>query len=403
MKELKDTANSVIAEIKDSISSSQEFQQDMLPTQRDEILISSQGEAQDSDIQSEDDEDQSIISPEQGIPRPLPSLKDTLPAFEATVDPTGEEDPEVDDSETESESSDEDDIPLTQTPQASRTMPRPANQSKTDFCKDAVNITVPAHLDWVASHTNFKVETNVNLLRRPRPTLSSLGLLPELDTPEPFVGLTTSDGIVAFFRDYAKVMEDFKPTPMRQAVGIYSKPSRDTPSVNMTTFMLSDERIKREPLKAPKEPCEFLGVIKYNYQTVTREEDLRRLEEYSRKALTILSDLDATLTAAIHAYPESQNPDSNFMKALYRTTQGLQALTEIHVMSLHQLVIHRRDTVINAKMRAKSNPVIISDEHLSKLRYGPIIGAEELFDPEIVRVWSRRGMKRRRIVYKPLR
>ena len=54
-------------------------------------------------------------------------------------------------------------------------------------------------------------------------------------------------------------------------------------------------------------------------------------------------------------------------------------------MSLHQLVIHRRDTVINAKMRAKSNPVIISDEHLSKLRYGPIIGAEELFDPEIVR------------------
>ena len=106
---------------------------------------------------------------------------------------------------------------------------------------------------------------------------------------------------------------------------------------------------------------------------MTREEDLRRLEEYSRKALTVLSNLDATMAALLNAYPASPAPDANFMKGLYRTTQGLQVLTDIHSLSLHQVVTHRRDTVINARMRSKANPVVISDEHLARLRYGPIL------------------------------
>ena len=35
-------------------------------------------------------------------------------------------------------------------------------------------------------------------------------------------------------------------------------------------------------------------------------------------------------------------------------------------------------------MRSKANPVVFSDEHLARLRYGPILQSQYLFEPEIV-------------------
>ena len=345
----------------------------------DEIMVSSQEENQVVDSGSDtDDDDQCLLTP----PGALPSAKEAV-SYEETVDPTGYV------VETSSESSDEEDdgLPPTQLGPIMQPLPPPIltpEAVKAKFLRDSNDITVPAHLDWVASNTNFTVQTSVGMARRPRAALSSLGLLPEQEAPDPFVGLNVSAGLLSGFEDYAKAMADHKPISMRQSIGIYSTPPKETPPLNITTFQLGDECIRRDPMRAPKEQNEFLGAIKYNYQTVTREEDLRRLEEYSRKALIVLSNLDATMAALLNAYPASTAPDASFMKGLYRTTQGLQVLTDIHSLSLHQVVTHRRDTVINARMRSKANPVVISDEHLARLRYGPILQSQYLFEPEII-------------------
>ena len=207
----------------------------------------------------------------------------------------------------------------------------------------------------------------------------------ERDQPDPFVGLSSSQGVVTGFSEFSQAMAEHRPLSMRQTIGIYNTPQRETPQVNMTTYQLADEQIRREVMKSPKDVCDFLGNIKYNYQAVAREEDMRKLEEYSRKALTILSNLDASMSALLHFYPTTQDPDEKLMRGLFRTTQGLQALTEIHILSLHQVVTHRRDTAINAKLRSKTAPVDISEDHLSRLRYQPILEQQHLFDPEVVK------------------
>ena len=325
----------------------------------------------------------------QAVARDSPDLTQ----YERAVEPTHYMDEEEGHSEASEEEEEIQPSQCVKRSQRSATPPVDQEQDQEDdecaelleFCTEANGISVPDHLKWVADHSEFTASLSAGNVRRSRSALGCVSFLPEQDKPDPFVGLSTSHGIIAGFEEYSQSIAEFKPIPMKDQIGIYSIPARDTPTINITSYQLADEKIRPKPLREIREPCEFLGHIKSNFQSVAREEDIKRLEEYSRKALVILSNLDATMSALLTVYPTSTDPDKHFMRGLFRTTQGLQALADIHLMSLHQLVLHRRDTAIHARLRSRTTPVPIAEEHLAQLRYGPCLGTTDLFDRHLIK------------------
>ena len=324
------------------------------------------------------DTDEELIPP-QSPPRP-PSASQEL--FE-TLDPTAISviSPEGS-SSSDDTSSDEEEVQPSQVITDSKSSP-PQPVDRTEWLEAAMRIPIPDLFHWIASQTNFTVNSVSAEVKRPRMALSSSALLPTLDKPEPFLGLSSSPGIVSSVAEISQAFAAHRPQSMRSLIGKYVIPGQLF-NVNMATFKLGDKEIGVEWLKNPPSPPEFIMPMQANYSTVVREDDLRRLEENSRKSLVVLSNMDATLSALLNAYPSSSEPDSNFMRALFRMTLGMQALTELVSASLHQVVLHRRDGCINAKLNNKSKPMDISEDHLTQLRYGPFLGQQFLFDPDIL-------------------
>ena len=259
---------------------------------------------------------------------------------------------------------------------------------------ESMRIPVPELLKWIAKNSDFIVGVTPSESRKPRAALSASALLPEMDTPEPFVGLNSSVGIVNNMAANAEKFAAHRPASLRSLVGKYAPP-RDFFGASIGTYRLCDETITVDTLRGASEGVDFLSPIKTNYHSVVREGDLLRLEELARKSLLVLSNLDATVTALTRTYPDQQQPDPLFMRALYRCIQGLQVLTDVSSASLHQVVTHRRDTAINGRLNNQKHPVVISEDHLAQLRNGPCLGAKDLFDSELVsKVQGERSAKK---------
>ena len=249
---------------------------------------------------------------------------------------------------------------------------------------EAMRISIPDLLKWIAAKSSFIVGVTPSEGKQIRPMLSASALLPELDTPDPFIGLSTSQGLIAGIDMNTDKFANHRPTSLRNLVGKYAPP-RDFFSTSINTFKLCDSLINSDVLRATPEGIDFLTPIKSNYLSVAREGDIIKFEENARKSLVVLSNLDATLAALINAYPKQKQPDSFFMKGLFRCTQSLQALADLASFSLHQAVTHRRDTALNSKLNHQKHPVAISEEHLALLRNGPYLDRTELFEPDLIK------------------
>ena len=258
-----------------------------------------------------------------------------------------------------------------------------AQANRDAWMRQAMAIPIPDLLRWIEQNSDFVVSEAVQETKRLRISLSSSAFIPDLDRPEPFLGLNSSPALVHGFNAVLNSWEKHKPKPIRELIGKYVVP-RDMFNVNMGTYRVTDEAITGDALKYPQEIPPFITLMKPNYSATVREEDLKRFEENARRSLLILSSLDTTLSALIRVYPDSESPDTSFMRALFRTSQGLSALSELASASLHQAVIHRRDSSINARLFNKQKPVYMSEDHISALRNGPILGEEYLFHPDIL-------------------
>ena len=147
----------------------------------------------------------------------------------------------------------------------------------------------------------------------------------------------------------------------------------------MNTFKLSDKVISPEPLAFPSGNFPFLMPMKGNFVSVAREDNIRRYEAQARKALIVLSNADATVSALLHTYPEHTKPVKLFMKGLLRLQQAISSVTELSIASLHQSVTLRRDAILNARVHNRFKPLPMDDDHLCALRKDPILGAQALF------------------------
>ena len=166
-------------------------------------------------------------------------------------------------------------------------------------------------------------------------------------------------------------------------------------SVHMNSFKLGDNLIGAEPLRPPAEGYDFVSSLKTKYKSVVREQDLLRFEENFRKSLVLLSNADAAMAAILFEYPTGYDPDDMMMRALTRVTQVLQGLVDLNLANPHQVVTHRRDTALDARLNNDVKPVKIEESHLVSLRSGPMLGEVDLFDQALLRqVKQERDSKR---------
>ena len=90
---------------------------------------------------------------------------------------------------------------------------------------------------------------------------------------------------------------------------------------------------------------------------MAREDDIKRYEAHARKALIVLSNADATVSALLRTYPEHAKPVQMFMKGLLRLQLAISAVTELSIAGLYQSVTLRRDTILNAKVHNRFKPL----------------------------------------------
>ena len=253
-----------------------------------------------------------------------------------------------------------------------------------EWNREAAAIPIPELLRWIARQTHFTLGSTQSDTKKPRLALSSSSLLPSLAEPEPFLGLSTSPGIVSGFEEHAQAFNVHRQLPFKQLIGKYAPP-KDMFSFNIQTFKPCDKVICADAMRFPTEVPNFLVEVKGNFQSVVRDADLQKFEEHSRKSLLLLSHLDATVTALLSSYPLQESPSQEFMRGLFRTATTLSALADLASASLHQAVTHRRDTAISPKLKSASATCALSDEHLAALRGGSILDKQYLFSPDLLK------------------
>ena len=256
--------------------------------------------------------------------------------------------------------------------------PRPDAFNPQEWVEDAMRIEVPDLLAWIAKNSDFAVKAVATNPRKVRLSLSSSKFVPEFDKPVPFVGLSTSVGLAEGFVSYAETFEAYKPKSQSEMLGKYTIPKEVVP-YPLSSFRLADKVISPDPLASPTGNYPFLMAMKGNFVSVAREDDIKRYEAHARKALIVLSNADATVSALLRTYPEHTKPVQLFMKGLLRLQLAISAVTELSIAGLHQSVTLRRDTVLNAKVHNRFKPLPMKEDHLRALRNDPILGETELF------------------------
>ena len=259
-----------------------------------------------------------------------------------------------------------------------------SDEERPTWAHDAMHLPVPDLFRWIEARTDFSCAPASSEIKRQRKGLAATGMLPAPEQSAPFYGLSSSTGITEGFDEFAKAFSEMRPASINTLIGKYQITKEPLP-VHMSTYKLSDSNIQLEPLRPPGEGLEVVSSLKSNYRSTVRDCDLVRLEEHLRKSLVILSNTDAAMSAVLAEYPKKLDPDSMLMRALSRVTQGMQALADINIMNLHQIVTHRRDTAIDGRLRHKLKPTAISDEHLVQLRHGPILDRVDLFDLDMLK------------------
>ena len=253
-----------------------------------------------------------------------------------------------------------------------------------DWKRAAMEIPIPQLLQWIATHKPvFSMAPLSEETAKPRNRLCTMDELPEMDANPPFVGLSTSPGVLQCIEDHNTLLAKFRRDSTAKMVGHFELPV--LPSTFMNTFKLHDGGITLDPLPFPDSVPSFIAKAEGKSLSCVREKDLQKLEGHARRQLTLLSNVDATLGAVLKTYPTLHaHPDQMFLKALFRISQAFQALVDTSDLLLQQVTVHRRDTAINARLNHARSPVTMEDQHVAALRYAPYAGARYLFEPQLL-------------------
>ena len=150
----------------------------------------------------------------------------------------------------------------------------------------------------------------------------------------------------------------------------------------MTSYVFTSGAIQTLPLQMPqKKKPRWLGDCTSRSTITLSDGQLQQLEQLARDSLAITSYTEAFLAAVLHALLNDSSEDKHFqLKTSMLAGNGLAELAKRQIVSLQQIVTHRRDIAL--KHVDSSNG--IPDDQFAALRHGPVLDTSELFDPALL-------------------
>ena len=109
------------------------------------------------------------------------------------------------------------------------------------------------------------------------------------------------------------------------------------------------------------------------------DKDLVTLEGQTRGALSVLSNLDALVTAAQNARQDMHISDPFFARSLLEIGGGVTDLLKVSMALLHQIVTLRRDLALWKRTAPALAPKLVM-----KLRHAPFLGKLSVFPKSLL-------------------
>ena len=232
-------------------------------------------------------------------------------------------------------------------------------------------------LQWIEANTEFTTGKPWSATpKEDAPRMACQDILTVKKKPE-FVALSPSP-----FLAHLATQRSQEVQAAPKASEVASLASSGFSRKDMTSYVFTSGAIQTLPLQMPqKKKPRWLGDCTSRSKITLSDGQLQQLEQLARDSLAITSYTEAFLAAVLHALLNDSSEDKHFqLKASMLAGNGLAELAKRQIVSLQQIVTHRRDIAL--KHVDSSNG--IPDDQFAALRHGPVLDTSELFDPALL-------------------
>ena len=232
---------------------------------------------------------------------------------------------------------------------------------------DSSEIEIPELSQWIADHSLFSVAPPYSMSKQSPFSLNVKRRPPPPPKVEPsFLSLSSSPAMVKLATQRTSEARDLY-TSSRVLLGKLPPPR--VCKISKKTYQLADDGKSTVPLAWPSDTPSFISKVEPQSRMYVMDKDLVTLEGQARDALSVLSNLDALVTAAQNALQVIPIKDPFFTRSLLEIGGGVADLSKVSMSQLHQIVTLRRDSAL----WRRTSPVL-APKVVLELRHTPFLG-----------------------------
>ena len=196
-------------------------------------------------------------------------------------------------------------------------------------------IEIPELYQWIADHSSFSVAPPYSTSKQ-SPIFFECQRRPPKVEPL-FLSLSFSPAIVKLADQRWNEGRDLD-LSSRVTLGKFLPPR--VCKISKKKYQLADDCISTAPLAWPVDTPSFILKVEPQSRTYVMDKDLVTLQGQARGALSVLSNLDALVTAAQNALQDMHVRDPFFTPSLLEIGGGVADLSKVSMAQLYQIVSH---------------------------------------------------------------
>ena len=191
-----------------------------------------------------------------------------------------------------------------------------------------------------------------------------------------FLSLSSSPAIVKLATQRSSEARDLD-TSSRVTLGKLPPPR--VCKISKKKYQLADDCISTAPLAWPADTPSFISKVEPQSRMYVMDKDLVTLEGQARGALSVLSNLDALVTAAQNARQDMHIRDPFFARSLLEIGGGVADSSKVSMAQLHQIVTLRRDSALWKRTASALAPKLVME-----LCHAPFLGKLSVFPKSLL-------------------
>ena len=245
---------------------------------------------------------------------------------------------------------------------------------KREVMVDPSEIEIPELYQWIADHSSFSVAPPYSTSKQ-SPIFFECQRRPPKVEPS-FLSLSSSPAIVRLANQRSNEARELD---LSSRVTLGKLPPPRVCKISKKKYQLADDCISITPLTWPIDTPSFISKVEPQSRMYVMDKDLVTLEGQARGALSVLSNLDALVTAAQNALQDMQVRDPFFTRSLLEIGGGVADLSKVSMAQLHQIVTLRRDSALWKRTAPSLAPKLVMD-----LRHAPFLGETSVFSKPLL-------------------